>query len=122
LEAGLYGISLALVALAVVDRRRRNVDPALLRRRALLADQVAKMRDACSLPDSECADEFSKALRRMLAEVPDASAGTLRGDIDAFLGECDARSYAPPGQGADLDDVFRDRGRELSRLLAESAQ
>ena len=122
LEAGLYGISLALVALAVVDRRRRNVDPALLRRRALLADQVAKMRDACSLPDSECADEFSKSLRRMLAEVPDASAGTLRGDIDAFLGECDARSYAPPGQGADLDDVFRDRGRELSRLLAESAQ
>ena len=121
-EAGLYGLSLALVALALVDRRRRSVDPALLRRRALMAEQVAKVGRACAQPDAECAGEFSSALRRMLAEVPDAAAGALRREVDEFLGECDARSYAPLGQGADLDDAFRDRGRDLARRIAERAQ
>lgn len=122
LEAGLYGLSVVFVALAVVDRRRRNVDPALTRRRTLYAAQVAKIRDACALPDADCASEFSSALRRMRAEAPEASGDSLRREIDDFLGECDARSYAPPGQGADLDEVFRERGRELARRIAESAQ
>lgn len=122
LEAGLYGFSLVLVAFALADRRRRSVDPALVRQRALLAAQVAKIGQACSLPDAECAAEFSRALRRMRAEVPAAGGETLRGELDAFLGECDARSYAPPGQGAALDDVFRESGRELARRMAESAQ
>jgi len=121
-QAGLYGISLALVGLAVVDRRRRSQDPALLRRQRELAAQVAKIADACALADAECAAEFSRALRRMLAEVPSASAGALRRDVDAFLGECDARSYAPPGQGAELDAVFRERGRELARQIQRMAE
>ena len=122
LEASLYGVSIAFIALAVADRRRRSVDPAWVRRRALLASQIAKIRDACALPDVECAAEFSRALRQMLAEAPDASGGSLRRELDAFLGECDARSYAPIGQGAELDDVFRERGRELARRIVESAQ
>lgn len=121
-EAGIYGLSLALVALALVDRRRRSVDPALLRRRAVLTEQVARVGQACARADAECAGEFSSALRRMLAEVPDAAVGGLRREVDDFLGECDARSYAPPGQGADLADAFRERGRTLAARIAESAQ
>ena len=68
-------------------------------------------------PASEAAAEIARSMRALLAETPNVR----RPEIDALIGECDARSYAPPGQGAELDDVFRERGRELAGRIAEGA-
>lgn len=119
MPVGLYSVSILAVGLALVDRRRRNVDPALLRRRALASVEMQRVRDAASLPSARAASELARALRRLLAECPDARSA----ELDAFLGECDARSYAPEGMRDDsaLDEAFHARAARLARQLVESS-
>jgi hypothetical protein len=85
--------------LAQLDRRRRNVDPATVARRRRVESELRKIRDASKLPASEAAAEIARALRALLAETPDVR----RPEIDALIGECDARSYAP---AADRDSSW----------------
>jgi hypothetical protein len=55
----------------------------------------------------------------MLAEVPHARSS----DLDRFLGECDARSYAPEGRSSDsLDEDFQARAIDLARAIAEAGR
>jgi hypothetical protein len=116
LPAGLYGSSALLLLLAILDRRRRDVDPVLLRRRRLLAEEQRRIHEATRRPAGEAVGEIAGALRRMLAEVPDAAGSELSG----FLGECDARSYAPDGhESPDLGEAFHERAALLARGIAE---
>jgi hypothetical protein len=116
LVAGLYAGSLVVVGLAQLDRRRRDADPALRARRRRIDAELRRIRQASSLPAREAVAELARALRQILAELPDARAP----EIDEFLGECDARSYAPAGQGDDasLEPEFFRRALALAEQLA----
>jgi hypothetical protein len=116
--AGLYAGSALLLVLTQLDRRRRNVDPAVVARRRRVAGELRRMREASNLPASEAAAEIARAMRALLAETPDVR----RPEIDALIGECDARSYAPAA-GRDrspIDSAFHQRALELAQGMTES--
>ncbi len=115
LPAGIYATSLLLVALALLERRRADVDPALRRRRQLLAEQRKELGEAAGLPPQQAAERIAGALRRMLAELPHHRDP----EVDALLGECDALRYAPSGPSGASVDALRARAEELARRLQE---
>ena len=61
---------------------------------------------------------LSQALRQMLSQVPEAASL----ELDAFLGDCDARSYAPESQQQAVDAAFLERAIQLARGIAERAE
>ena len=116
----LYAAALLAVLAAWIDRRRRELDPAVARRRRELGRELERIREASALPPDEAVRQLAQALRRMMAAVPHAAHERLEG----FLSECDARSYAPGGGdgAAALDEAFRARALELGRAIAEQAR
>lgn len=106
-----YAAGLLLIPAAIVDRRRRDVDPRVTARRRGVALGRAKVEAARSLPPVEAAAAIAAALRQMLAAAPEGGSAAL----EELLGECDARSYAPPGQAAELDDDLFERAAEIAR-------
>lgn len=108
---GLYAGSVLLLVLAVWDRRRRDVDPEQARRVRVLAEELDRVRRASTV------DEVAGGLRRMLQEQPSGSSEA----IDVFLGECDARSYAPAGSEVGLDAEFLGEAVRLAESIRESA-
>ena len=115
--AGLYVGSSLFFLLAQFDRRRRNVDPAVVARRRRVAGELRRVREASNLPASEAAAEIARAMRALLAQTPNVR----RPEIDALIGECDARSYAPDA-GRDrspMDAAFHQRALELAQSLTE---
>ena len=117
LVASLYSGALVLIPLARWQRRRLDVDPALTRRRKIVAAEEQSVREAGRLAPAESLTAVSQALRRMLAQVPEAASA----ELDAFLGECDARSYAPASQQREVDAALLERAVELARDIAERA-
>jgi hypothetical protein len=111
----LYGSALLLIPLAVWQRRRLDVDPALAKRRKIVVRELRRVERAGDSSPSETLATLSNALRQMLAQVPEAATP----DLDAFLGECDARSYAPENQPQTIDAAFLERGVLLARGIAE---
>ncbi len=81
--------------------------------------EAARVARAGSLPPREAARELANALRNMRATAPTSTPA----DLEAFLGECDARSYAPAGSdsNASLDTEFHQRAASLAREIAEGA-
>jgi len=120
LWAGLYVGPLALVGLALLERRRAAQDPVLLRRRKLLQAEHGRILAAVKQADRDAAAEISRALRKMLAEAPHARSAAL----DAFLAECDAVSYAPAEEARALAKrpQFEERARTLSDSILESVR
>jgi hypothetical protein len=115
--AGLYVMSGLFLLFAQIDRRRRNVDPTVVARRRLVEGELRRIREASDLPASESAAEIARALRALLAETP----GVRRPEIDALIGECDARSYAPAAKQdhSPIDVAFHQRALEFAQNLAE---
>jgi hypothetical protein len=111
----LYGSALLLIPLAVWQRRRLDVDPALARRRTVVAAEMHRVEQAGGSAAAEVLATLSSALRQMLAQVPEAASP----ELDAFLGECDARSYAPEGKTQTIDAAFLERAVRLARDVAE---
>jgi hypothetical protein len=118
LIAGLYSGSLLIVLLAQIDRRRRDVDPAVVERRRRIEAELRRIRKASNLPAAEAAAELARALRALLAVIPEGR----RAEIDELVGECDARSYAPSAERdrAPLDPAFHQRALEFAVNLAEN--
>ncbi len=83
-----------------------------------MGESLDRVRAAGSLPSAEAAGALASALRALVAEAPQASTA----EVDAFVGECDARSYAPSTQRsqAPLDPDFHERARQLAERIAES--
>ena len=108
LPRALYAGSALLLLAAVWDRRRRQHDPALARRAQVLAESLARVKRASRV------GEVGQAIRQMLRERPEA----LTDEIDAFLGECDARSYAPSGSGPGLDAELLEQAIQFAEGLA----
>lgn len=107
-----------LLGLSLVDRKRRAVDPALVRLRVSLESQRRRISAAAALSGREQARELSDALREMLAEVPDARSPAL----ESFLGECDALIYAPDEAGAQSGEPLAERARGHAQHIAEHAR
>jgi len=118
--AGLYLGTVLLVGVAQLDRRRRDIDPKVTSRRRRTSEQLERVRAAGSLPSAEAAGALASALRELVAQAPQANTA----EIDAFVGECDARSYAPASQrsSAPLDPEFHERARRLAERIAESSR
>jgi len=116
--SGLYVGSGLLLLLARIDRRRRDADPAVAARRRRVDAELRRIGAASNLPAREAAAEIARAMRALLAESPDVR----RPEIDALIGECDARSYAPAADRdrAPLDAAFQQRALELAQSLAGS--
>lgn len=116
---GLYLGTLMLVGVARLDRRRRDIDPKITARRGHMSEQLDRVRAAASLPSAEAAGAIASALRALVAQAPQASTA----EVDAFVGECDARSYAPSAQRSSgpLEPEFHERARRLAERIAESA-
>jgi len=113
--AGLYAGSVLLLLIARLDRRRRNVDPSVVARRRRVAGELRRMREASGLPAPEAAAEIARAMRALLAETPEVR----NPEIDALIGECDARSYAPAASRdrAPIDAAFHQRALDLAQRL-----
>ena len=76
---------------------------------------MRRIQEALNLPASDAAAEIARAMRALLAEAPDVR----RPEIDALIGECDARSYAPAaGRDRSLIDscISSARARTRSRV------
>jgi hypothetical protein len=118
LIAGLYAGSALIVLLAQIDRRRRDVDPAVVERRRRVEAELRRIREASNLPTAEAAAELAHALRALIGMIPEGR----RDKIDELVGECDARSYAPTADRdrAPLDPAFHRRALELAADLAEN--
>jgi hypothetical protein len=118
LWGGLYGGPVLLVLLAWLERRRAAVDPALIRRRKALRAEHRRIRGAVKQGDRAAAAEVSSALRKMLAEVPQARSAAL----DTFLAECDAVTYSPAEEATAFArrPEFEERARSLSDAILES--
>ena len=101
-----------------MDRKRRAVDPAVVRLRKSLESQRKRIFAATALSGREQAREFSDALRQMLAEVADARSPAL----ESFLGECDALVYAPGEAGAQSGEPLDERARSHAQHILERVQ
>ena len=112
----LYVVSAGVVLGALWDSRRRGLDPVLAgRRRRLAAARQRVERAALAGNEGEVAGEIASALREMIAERPDSR----NAELDAFLGECDAQSFAPAGSARRVDEEFFVRALELARAIEE---
>ena len=116
---GLYGIPLILVLVAWLERRRASIDPEVLRRRKALKTEHRRILAALKQGDRTAAAEISGALRKMLAEAPEARSP----EIDDFLAECDAVTYAPAEEARAFTQrpEFERRARSLSDAILENA-
>jgi hypothetical protein len=99
--SGLYAGSLLLLVAAGLDWRRRRVDPAIAERRSAIETARRRIRAAAALPSHEASAEVARALRELHSRQPEAGSA----ELEAFLGECDALSYAPEAlhDGSRLD-------------------
>ena len=110
LLAGIYSASCLLLGVAIVDRKRRLVDPAVVQLRQHLKTQSKRIRAAARLPGREGVREIADALRQMLARVPEARSA----EIESFLGECDALVYAPDDPPEASSAELRERAVTLA--------
>jgi hypothetical protein len=117
--AGIYAATLLVLTAAALDRRRRSVDPAVLARRRSIREQLQRVRATAAQPSATATAELASALRQLRAALPEANSP----ELEALLGECDARSYAPAGERDDspLDAAFHARALELAERLTQEA-
>jgi len=114
----LYVASVGVVLGALWDARRRGLDPVLAgRRRRLAAARPRGERAGGIGNEGEVAGAIASALREMIAESPDSR----NAELDAFLGECDAQSFAPAGSARVVDEAFLSRARELAQAIEKGA-
>jgi hypothetical protein len=114
-QLALYVGPLGFVVLALIARRRADVDPAIVGRRRALQRERDRISSA-SGTRKEALAEIADALRCMLRETRAARSDAL----DAFLAECEAVVYAPgAGDAAPLSDETRQSALTLADELRE---
>jgi hypothetical protein len=114
-----YGGSVALVLVALWARRRAEVDPELKRRRQVYRDQCKRIAAAGATPRRQALSEIAVALREITAAAPELRSR----ELDDFVRECDAATYAP-GDDADanLDPEVIRRAEALLATMKEALQ
>ncbi|NLS95526.1 MAG: protein BatD [Planctomycetaceae bacterium] len=93
LQLAFYGAGFLLIAVAVLDRRRSEVDPAVVARRKNVRSQLDRISHASRLRSKEAATEIAAALRALVAEMPDVA----RDEAQAVIASCESIVFAPAG-------------------------
>ncbi len=113
LHLAIYVIGLAIVMLAVLDRRRLAEDPAEVRRRKAIKRLHERLQRAATLTGKEAATEIAAALRELIVHKPDVP----RNEIDHLLADCETLIYAPQENGSQrIDDMTRRAEKILSEV------
>ena len=112
-----YVVSLALLGLSLVLRRKADVDPELVRQRRALRQQRELIVSAHRQPRSQAVMTIGAALRSMVR----LSAGARPRELDEFVAQCDAVTFDPTqaGEGEPVDPAFQRRALELADALLE---
>ncbi|NUQ62554.1 MAG: BatD family protein [Pirellulales bacterium] len=117
LPAVVYGAGLLLLTAAVIDRRRRNVDPVLTARRKKVRQQQTKIAHASKLATAQAAEEIAAAVRALLAELPDVD----RDEAEAVIAACESVAYAPENSAdRGLDPALVQRAQALAARFQEA--
>ncbi len=88
-----YTLGSLCLLIAFVDRRRRQVDPAVRKAAAAIRAQRSRISAAAQLPVKEAAKQIADALQAAAAEFPEADRST----IHALMSECESIAYKPSG-------------------------
>jgi len=118
LSAVVYAAGLLLLVVAVVDRKRRDIDPAVAARLRNVRRQHARIAHAAGLPKQQAAEEIAAAVRSLVAELPDVA----RAEAEAVIADCESVAYALKSSGdSRLDVGLVERATAVAdRFLAES--
>ncbi|NLF71641.1 MAG: protein BatD [Candidatus Anammoximicrobium sp.] len=119
-----YAAGLLLLVAAVVDRKRRDIDPAANATVRNVRWQHARIVQAGGLSKQQAAEEIAAAIRALVADLPDVA----RADADAVIADCEAVAYALNSVGESRLDAglvgrataVADRFEEAARSLRRS--
>ncbi|WP_231743783.1 BatD family protein [Stieleria neptunia] len=106
-----YALGSACLIVALVDRKRRQVDPAVRKASAVVRAQRGRIAAAERLPEKEAALQIAEALRVAHLEFPD----TDRSTIQTIIAQCEAIAYKP-GDDADARIAPDLLGRALAAI------
>lgn len=114
----LYGVGVLLIVVALADRRRRDIDPAILARRRLIRSQQEKIARAGRLPQKAAAAEMAEAMRALVAELPDVA----RTEAQSIIAACESIVFAPAeSASATLDPDLIEQARTIAARFRQSA-
>ena len=111
LQLGLYGAGFLLIAVALFDRRRRDIDPALIVRNRNIRHQQERITHAARLPQKEAAAEIAEGMRGLVAELPDVA----RDEAQAVIASCESVVFAPADSGESrLDSTLVEQAKTVA--------
>ncbi len=117
LQFGLYAAGLLLIAVALLDRRRSDVDPALVARRRNVRHQRDRISHAARMPQKEAATEIAEAMRGLVVELPDVA----RDEAQTVIASCESVVFAPADSGETrLDPALIDQARAVAAKFKHS--
>ena len=114
-----YAAGLLLLVAAVVDRKRRDIDPAVAATLRNVRQQRARIVHAAGLPNQRSAEEIAAAVRALVAELPDVA----RDQAEAVIAECESVAYALKSAGdGRLDAALVERATAVADRFSEAAR
>jgi hypothetical protein len=119
LPAVVYAAGLLLLVVAVVDRKRRDIDPAAAATLRNVRQQHGRLIHAAGLPKQQAAEEIAAAVRALVAELPDVA----RAEAGAVMAECESIAYALKSTGdGRLDAALVQRAMAVADQFLEKAR
>jgi hypothetical protein len=120
LSTVVYAVGLLLLLLAaLVDRKRRDADPAVVSRLRNVRHQHSRIARAAGLPKQRAAEEIAAAVRALLAEQPDVA----RAEAETVIAQCESVAYALPGTGdGTLDAALVQRATAVADRFQQAAR
>lgn len=99
---GAYALGLGAVVVAVIARRRADIDPLVAEQRANMKTWRRQIQQAKTMQGKAAAQQIADGLRKFLTVAGDPQRGVLNG----LIAQCEESIYAPDDQGQ-WDDVVR---------------
>ncbi|QDV67765.1 hypothetical protein Poly24_14690 [Rosistilla carotiformis] len=119
LQTGAYLTGLAIVMLALVDRRRSQADPDVIARRKVAAEQAAAISAAVAMPKRQAASALAAALRSLLASQPDVE----RASTEGLIARCETLVYQPASNDEEpLAPEILQQAQQLALRFRKEAQ
>ncbi len=116
-QMALYGAGALAIIVALVDRRRRDVDPAIVARSKNVQSQQKKIALAARRPQKEAAAGIAEAMRALVAELPDVA----RADAQSVIARCESIVFAPAESASVLlDAALIDQARSVAERFREA--
>ncbi len=112
----IYVGSCLLVFMALVDRRMRQRDPALVAASKCIRQQAARVAKAAGLPRRQAAEEIAAALRQLISVLPHAP----RDEAQQVVAACEAIIFSPTNAADQpLDEALVRRAKQVVEACAK---